>query len=319
MSPYFVSRRACPACGAQDSNTLRDIGYTEPPIKDYLTTFYSSTGPGIEFEYLQGGRYILQECGDCGLVFQRDVPNDFLMGKLYEQWLDPQIVREMVNRERTAAYYLWCASEIAGVLQQLGKSPADTKFLDFGMGWGNWCNIAKGFGSDVYGAELSDSRNAAATVSGIKVLTFDQLAGQEFDFINAEQVFEHLPQPLETLTRLRSALKPNGIIRINVPNGTDIKKKLAGWDWSVPKRGDPPLNDVAPLQHINCYNYESLTRMAAKVGLHEREIPNVFYRPQGVKAQIKAILRPYFHSMFPRWRQARRRLSCTTLCFRATA
>jgi len=315
LKKYIVTRERCPACESTHSKTLYRASYTEPPIRDYLTFFYSQTGKGVEFKYLKGSEYILEECKDCGLIYQKEVLSAFVLKKLYEEWLDPDIVQEGESRDRTARHYLWCAAETTRIIEHLNKLPSDLKFLDFGMGRGNWCLIAKGFGCDVYATEISDAWLDRANELAVKLLNWEELTHHKFDSINAEQVFEHLADPLETLVHLRQALSADGIIRIGVPGCRDIKRKLQKPDWFLPDGSPGSLNDVAPLQHLNCFTFESLVRMGGKAGLEEVEVPGEFLQPEGFTAKAKATLRPLFVTLFPGIHEARRR-QVPSLCFR---
>ena len=312
---YIVTRERCPACESAHSETLYSASYSESPIRDYLAAFYAKTGNGVQFEYLKGSEYILEACQDCGLIYQKQVLSALALRALYEQWLDPSIVYEIERRQRKARYYLWCAAETARVIEYLQKLPSEVKFLDFGMGRGNWCLIAKGFGCDVYAMEISDAWQEYANALGVTLLSWEQLAGHKFDFINAEQVFEHLTDPLPTLTRLRHALSPNGILRINVPGGHDIRSALRAPDWLAPHGQPDYLNDVAPLQHLNYFNYEAMVQMAHKAGLEEVEVPGELLQPEGIPAKVKAILRPFYVKLFPGIHETRRR-QVPNLCFR---
>lgn len=294
MNKYFSIRQSCPGCKSTNSVTLCRTSYTKPPIQDHLDSFYSPIG-GVEFEYLEGCYYILNECQDCGLIYQKGIPNEFLMSKLYEEWMDPDGVLERYRKGHAAKYFVWVAREIARVIQHLGMMPHQLKFFDFGLGWGSWCLIAKGFGCDVYGAELSQVRIDNAKSSGIKVISWEEIPNHQFNFINAEQVFEHLADPLKTLVHLKHALKPNGIIRINVPNGWDIKRRLKIWDWQAPMKSTNSLNPVAPLQHINCYSYEALVKMGQRAGVEATTV--IPYRPEKTDSakSIKAIAKRYLN------------------------
>jgi 2-polyprenyl-3-methyl-5-hydroxy-6-metoxy-1,4-benzoquinol methylase len=136
-------------------------------------------------------------------------------------------------------------------------------------GGGAWALMVKGFGCNSYGCELSDDKINYAQSNGINTLTWDEIPRYNFDFINTEQVFEHLANPLETLTYLKSSLKVNGIIKISVPTANNIKRRLSLMDWSASKGTKNSLNPVAPLEHINCYSRTSLVRMANIAGLEE--------------------------------------------------
>ena len=88
MNDNFVVRERCPGCDSSNTRTLKREGFTNSPIQRHLETFYAEIGSAVEFEYLEGAEYILNECEDCGLLYQEQVPNDFLMSKLYEEWID---------------------------------------------------------------------------------------------------------------------------------------------------------------------------------------------------------------------------------------
>lgn len=315
MNNYFVVREICPACGGRDVRTLRQTPYTEPPLRDYLTSFYKPLGTGIDLRYLEGAMYILDECARCGLIYQREVPGDELMRKLYGEWLDSSILHDLERKERSVDFYMWVAAEIARVIAHLGKLPADVVFLDYGTGSGNWCLIAQGFGCDVYAAEFDKSRVRHAQKGGFDVVWAGDLGDQQYDFINAEQVFEHLPNPLETLGRLKCALKPGGIIRISVPGGDNVHQRISTWNWQALPDSSESLNDVAPLQHINCFNFDSLVAMAQQVGLQETEVPGELLMPKTVSGRLRAALRPYVNTVL-RLRHERQRRKSTNLCFR---
>jgi SAM-dependent methyltransferase len=307
LSKHFVTREKCPACESGRSRLLYRASYTDSPIRDYLVAFYSTTGSGVDFEYFDGARYTLLECQDCGVIFQEEAPDPALTQKLYNEWLDPETVRAIESRERNARHYLWCASEIARVIQYLKRLPSEIRFLDFGMGWGSWCLMAKGFGCDVYGMDLSHAATEYAKSVGVKVIDCAMAEERQFDFINAEQVFEHIVDPRDALARFHDALAPGGVIRISVPNGRNIKRKLERPDWSAPENLPDSLNDVAPLQHLNSYNFDALVRMGVSIGLREVEIPGDLLAPQDMRGKLKALVRPLFRAMFPRLHNARRR------------
>ena len=275
MNRYFFNRERCPACISANSISLRKIAYNEAPMAEHFAQHYSAFDIEKEYlKYMSGNYYILNECLDCGLIYQRDVPNDFLIEKIYNEWLDAEKVLERHDRKRQLNFFISLAGDIVKVIRHFGVLPSELQFLDFGMGLGTWCQLAKGYGSDVYGTDISKVRCEYVKASGIKVISIDELDAYKFDYINADQVFEHLATPLETLCGLREILKPNGIIKISVPNGCDIKSRLEVNDWRAPDDSETSLGAVAPFEHINCYNYDVLVNMAAMAGftpisLHE--------------------------------------------------
>lgn len=167
------------------------------------------------------------------------------------------------------------------------------------MGWAKWATMVKAFGGDAYGMELSKERIEYAKANGIKVVSWDELPDHKFDMINTEQVFEHIPKPLETLKHLSKGLRPGGIIKISVPTANDINRRLKIMDWKASKGTKNSLNAVSPLEHINYFKRRSLTQMAAMAGLEEVKIP-IFMQWQfaadrrGLKQKIKNILFPIY-------------------------
>ena len=113
------------------------------------------------------------------------------------------------------------ASPLASVLALdfARRCPGDSS-LDFGGGVGSGAILFARHGYAVAQADISSTlldfskwrfarRQLAATTIN---LTARELAREEFDFITAMDVFEHLADPIEAVDRLASALKPGGYL-----------------------------------------------------------------------------------------------------------
>ena len=268
MQNYFNFRKQCPACESTDLIDLYQNPFDEDPVKSYLMEFYSKQGK-VEFEYLKDALYHIVKCNNCELIYQKEIANDELMERLYEHWIDPKIAKHKQEKFHDLTRYAYYAQEIMQIISHFEKQPADMNVFDFGMGWGEWAMMAKGFGCKTHGSELSQERIDHAEKNGIKVILWESIPEYEFDFINTEQVFEHLPDPLETLKYLKTALKPNGIIKISVPNAVNIDQRITKMDWNAVKGTKYSLNPVSPLEHINCYQVKSITTMAQCANLKQ--------------------------------------------------
>lgn len=294
---HFVLRQACPACRSKDIRELYTSNFTVPPISDYLEDFYSAQG-GVEFEYLEGVNYTLDECGDCGLIYQRWVPDDFLMMKLYGEWIDADRVFNLKVKNREVGFYEHLAREVGMTIHYFQSKPSQLEYFDFGMGWGDWCRMARAYGCSVFGTELSQVRVNYARASGIPVIDWEQVPQHRFDLINTEQVFEHLTDPLGTFQYLCRSLKPSGIIKISVPDGWDIKRRLARMDWRAPKGSQNSLNPVAPLEHINCFTHNSLVQMVRIVGFSPIEIRDqTSAHVSLLDLSLRKLIRPVYRSL----------------------
>ncbi len=272
MNPYFVSRKVCPCCSSPESGEIYRNPFTESPVRDYLEAFYNAQGR-IEFDYLEGAQYTLIECRRCGLVFQQEVPGNELAAILYERWIDPGIAMRQYEDRTGLAFYAEHAENVMRLIAYFGVKPSSLSFLDFGMGWGKWALMVKAFGCASYGLDLSSARTTRAQSAGVTILGRKDLDGRQFDFVSADWVFEHIPDPFETLVELREVLKANGVLRISVPIVRDIGRRLKVMDWNAAKDARDSLNAVAPLEHINCFRRETLLEMASAAGMREVFIP----------------------------------------------
>jgi SAM-dependent methyltransferase len=314
----FVVRGRCPACDALTPRTLMDLPYSQPPVSDYLIDFYG-TEPGSNIlSEVADLHYTVVECRSCGLIWQRTAPADDLIERLYEQWID---VDESLARDRhqALAERMLLVQEVAQILAAFRRPPGTLRFLDFGMGWGRWLQIARGFGCQVWGTELSEARLAHARRLAIPTVTWDEIPRYGFDFINTEQVFEHLVEPYATLSHLRRGLAPDGLIKISVPPNEDIHRRLKANDWKAPKFTRRSLNAVAPLEHLNCYHGRSLPAIAKRAGLEPAYLPlSAYYRVVvpigGPKNVAKQLIKPLYRSVFKRgpYRFFRRPASLTS-------
>jgi 2-polyprenyl-3-methyl-5-hydroxy-6-metoxy-1,4-benzoquinol methylase len=269
-----------------------------------LKDFYSPQG-GVEFNYLKDVNYTLVECHDCDLIFQEEIPNDSLMQKLYEQWIDPQIAFIQSQNQNDLDFYSSYAQEIMQIIAFCNKTPASLNIFDFGMGWSKWALMVKAFGCNSYGSELSAKQVEYAKSNGIKTLSWDEIPQYHFDVINTEQVLEHIPEPLKTLLYLKTALKDDGIIKISVPTGNNIKRRLKIMDWRAAKGTRNSLNPVAPLEHINFFRRKSLIKMATTAGLETVFLPLILQYQftthwSGKERIVKNVLLPVYRNIFKR-------------------
>ena len=242
----------------------------QDPLKSFILERYKTRG-GLPDHMLTNFVYELCECQLCHTIFQRYIPDARLMSAIYNPVFDDETIKRKTVRKANAATPHRHKTELRILFSQFPKPP---RILDFGVGWGHWAKAAKSLGADVSGTELDQERANLAREAGISIINYNDLPNHEFDLINTEQVFEHLPQPLETLTHLSKALAPNGCIKVSVPNSHGVESGLRNPNWK-----SEHLNPIEPLQHINCFRRRSLTAMGRKAGLCEKTLPlNLQYK-----------------------------------------
>lgn len=112
--------------------------------------------------------------------------------------------------------------------------PIAKRLLDVGCGAGRFIRIASKLGAAVQGVEPSEYAARVAQEQGLNVFcgTIEQFAAQtdaKFDVITSNHVVEHVPDPIATLTAMKSLLAPGGVIWISVPNAAyPIARALNG-------------------------------------------------------------------------------------------
>jgi SAM-dependent methyltransferase len=301
---HFQTRRNCPSCSSPRYKTIYSRGFLESPIKEFLESFYTPQGK-IDFEYVRGEAFVLDECLQCRTVYQRHIPDEAFAEKLYTEWIDADTVYDCDVKNANLDYYAGLAQEIMMVIAYFTVSPGKLKFFDYGMGWGQWAAMARAFGCEVYGFELSQKKCAGAQLQGIRMLSPADCGAHQFDLINANEVFEHIAEPRQALQVLAKSIKPQGLIKISVPDGGDIARRLKAGRWQAPKCSPWSLNAVSPLEHINCFTRHSLVRMADTAGLEPVTMPlSVQYRAATnwrlFKPSLKNLLKPLHQNFVKR-------------------
>jgi SAM-dependent methyltransferase len=290
--PAFVERSTCPGCTATASTVLYRCAYDAYPIREYLVDFYDSQGHA-DLEAVAGAEYRLDRCDACSLVYQRFAPGPDLLESVYERWIDPAFVFETEHRGHDIGYFHRLSREVELLIRSFGVEPQALRMLDVGMGWAEWCSMALAYGCAVSGTELSDARCQYARGRGVEVLTPAEVATRQFDVINTEQVFEHLVEPLDVLVQLSASLAPGGLLKISVPNGWDIARRIGVGDWGAPKDTADSLNPVAPLEHLNCFNHDALIAMAERAGLRPVNVlTRAVRRANPLEATLGDLARP---------------------------
>jgi 2-polyprenyl-3-methyl-5-hydroxy-6-metoxy-1,4-benzoquinol methylase len=68
-----------------------------------------------------------------------------------------------------------------------------------------------------------------------------------FDAVTMFDVIEHLVDPMDALRRIRSVLRPGGLLVVTTPNINALSRWALGTQWSI----------LSPLEHL--YHFSDLT------------------------------------------------------------
>lgn len=141
------------------------------------------------------------------------------------------------------------------------------RVLDVGCGSGKFLTDMKSLGWDGAGVEFDPKAAAVARaqsslevqVGSVHDATF---APESFDAITLSHVIEHLPDPVETLRRCRTLMKPDGLLVMATPNPRSLCRRLLGREWrgwEIPR-------------HLYVYSGSALRVCAERAGLRVRSV-----------------------------------------------
>jgi SAM-dependent methyltransferase len=236
-------------------------------------------GTRDEFDYL--------ECGRCGTLQLQDVPDlsKYYPADYYSFDGSPALETENSLKSRIASFvtksYLslkfsdsypdgptgrlysrifdfGCAA--SSVFRFSGNR--DLKILDFGCGSGKLLNTLGYFGyKNLTGLDAFVAGDIEYS-NGIDILKggFERLESK-FDLLMFHHSFEHLPDPLETLEKVKAVMNPNGTCLIRIP--------LASFAWE--KYGVNWIG-LDPPRHLFLFTEKSFRFLAEKAGFEVRSI-----------------------------------------------
>ena len=227
--------------------------FTDSRVWDFIDHYYQQR---IDRTVLARNDYVIRKCGYCRLIYQQQILTPERMLDLYESWTSTSVSLEK-KRHGKRQMFIGYAREIINIGEFIEKAPHATRILEFGLGWGYWLNLARAFGYETTGLDLSPSRQDFAQKNGLRIVeSLDVIADERFDYIYSNQVIEHISEPGDTLKRLKRLLRPGGVIHLQVPDEPGIEKRLKHPDWRAGK------DALQPLEHINCFNRRSFERFA---------------------------------------------------------
>lgn len=279
----FVTRAACPSCGAGTAKTLWSGRFSDPDITDRLAQFHYSADLGAE---LGDQPFDLVACTACGLAYHRLILSDEGLAALYGRWIDPaQVARfEAAHTAKRTDPFAQGVQRLKTLLRLrhlMRGRVADTapiRLMDFGCGDGEMLAAAKVLGMDPIGIDISATRADAARGAGALVLpdlaTFDARGSGKVHAVMLSQVLEHVSDPVGLLRAIALRMVPGGVLFVAVPNCSGL---------TVP-RDFGSFHHLQPLEHLNAFTPRTLRETVARAGFQplRRPMASLDTRPLGV-------------------------------------
>jgi SAM-dependent methyltransferase len=221
----------------------------------------------------------LTECRDCGLLFApqitADAARDFYDDAYFDEYAGTGgYASDDAQRAREARMRIeWVSSQ----------APPPGRLLEVGSASGYFLDAAARGGYQPLGVEPSPRESATAVERfGVEVRTGlledVDLPEDAFDIACGWHVFEHVVEPLGALTALRAALRPDGLLFIEVPNGASPLARVMGTRW--PQLGLP--------EHVSIFSPASMRALLIRAGFEVRAFETIAsYRYWGQRIALR--------------------------------
>lgn len=213
--------------------------------------------------------YDVVMCAECDFLFRNPNIIPEHLHKLYDGVNYNNFLSGSYGKNRQMKYQSVLASFRDLVPPKSDPYDPLTVF-DFGCGNGLALEVMQDRGYETWGIDLSpESVEVAKQRLGHDRVwcgeppDMEDLEGKKFDFITMWSVLAHLPRPIETLSMLRSFLKPGGAMLVFTVNANSLLMKQKGARWNGYTRN-----------HLAFYSPNTANSLFKKAGFGE-----VYHRP----------------------------------------
>ena len=196
-------------------------------------------------------------CETCGFHHAYPYPSDDFLRNYYREY---QIICPYHNHTEERKRFARL------ILSKVKKSAS---IIDIGCGKGEMLSILSDYGfNNLYGTEFGCMLEEAKKLKSFTVLAYDieelcnwcEKESKTFDCAILINVFEHVPEPIHLMTKIKKILSPEGIIVFCIPN--DFNKLQMAY---LEKTKSNPWFLILP-DHLNFISLENIDVVLSKAG-----------------------------------------------------
>ena len=204
------------------------------------------------------GRFTLERCAGCGLVFQNPMVTAEGLDLYYRDFYDG------VGEEQTELAFTSQRTFYANRIAMVAARHEPRRWLDVGGGHGHFCLAARGawpkatFDAVDLATSIEEAERRGWVDRGIRGLfpaMADELA-EAYDVVSMHHYLEHTRDPAAEIEAARTVLEPGGLLLIEMPDPTSLAARALGRWWCA---------HLQP-QHLHMPPIELLERMLADRG-----------------------------------------------------
>ena len=248
-------------------------------------------------------KFDLVKCENCSLVFVDPLPTKKQRKEMYSK---DYFETNKLSGTREKGYMEdkeYYEQDFKKILKIARKYKKGGKFLDIGCAAGYFLNLARKYGYDVYGVEISKFASSFAREK-FKLNVFNgeledaKFKDDYFDVVSAANVLEHVDDPEKFLKEIRRIIKKDGLLIIDVPSYVNspyykIAKRIS-WIFKGEKEVQKMLKideDKMPY-HLYEFSPRNLKKMLEKLGFKLLETksdvpyPEVIFKRKEFKYMI---------------------------------
>lgn len=217
-------------------------------------------------------------CKNCNVQFMNPVYSDAYLDDYYSKYTSEEYSQSVIDEQRyTANDYLSLVSKISGRTGSM---------LDYGCGNGEHSNIGIQRGWDVVGYDvdctiakiISDKYNFEYLCDPFEEVDWNN---KSFDLVYANQVVEHLKDPIKALKIIHGIVKDDGLVLVAVPNIYSLSRRIKFLIEKMGFRKGKVGKYYDAEHHIFYYNKNSISNMLKVAGF------DVIYTANSKKAKLK--------------------------------
>ncbi|MBM4452972.1 MAG: class I SAM-dependent methyltransferase [Chloroflexi bacterium] len=202
-----------------------------------------------------GGNRTIYECRNCSLRFIDPVPSQKELRIIYDKYYIKSNNRASTLHNRS---YGWLTFRRQWQIISRLVPKKGGRILDYGCGGGHFLdNISHRW--ERFGIELSDDAREVATEKGINTFaTLEEAAfpNEFFDIIVMFATIEHLPNPRDTVKKLRDILKTGALFVVMTGDVASHKARKRAKRWHMYRQPE----------HIYFFSAQSLDFLMHSLG-----------------------------------------------------